>query len=422
MSVLGALMTKQDMAASIFAAVSARDFYRADHRTLASAIQTLHETHKPHDYVSVTEKLRDSGELENVGGAQSVMTLALNCYSTANAEHYAKIVREKAKRREVIALCHDVSDAAYRSDGDDLTGMLSDGVERLLKSSGSASRKFVELWGPTETYIKLARERRKAGGHLGVTTGLPGLDRVTGGIYGGRVYGIAARPATGKTALLNQIAFHAARRGQPGLVCSLEMGGEELMIRALSAASGRNVSRIFHGHQEESDAAIEASVEMGDLPLWLDTDTYSIDGILGQIASHKHKHGITWAAIDHVGLIETERFNSRNDQIGHITRRLKQTAKSLQLPIIALFQLSRNSEKESRRPGLHDLRDSGNIEQDLDVAMFLHVAPSDRDALIKPVEIGVLKNRNGPSVWLGDKFQFDGAIQTFSELATGDDQ
>jgi replicative DNA helicase len=167
------------------------------------------------------------------------------------------------------------------------------------------------------------------------------------------------------------------------------------------------------------EGAIETAARMGDLPLWIDTETYGLNQILAQIAMHKHRHGIQWAAIDHVGLIQTERFNSRNDQIGHITAAIKRCAKQLGIPIIALFQLSRASEKDGRKPGLHDLRDSGNIEQDLDVAIFLHVDAKDRGAPTRRVELGILKNRSGRSSWLSEWFEFDGAVQTFREIATG---
>jgi replicative DNA helicase len=195
------------------------------------------------------------------------------------------------------------------------------------------------------------------------------------------------------------------------------MGAEELMIRGLAAYTGKNVGRMFHGYDEEVSAAVTAAEKMGDLPLWLDADTSDVDSILAQIAVMKHRNGIRWAAVDHVGLVQTRQFNTRNDQIGHITGRLKQAAKRLQIPIIALFQLSRLSEKENRPPGLHDLRDSGNIEQDLDVAIFLHVDADQRDKPQRRVHVGVLKNRSGRSGWLKEEFRFDGTTQTFREVS-----
>ncbi len=417
-SVLGGLMIRPEAAVAVFGAVAPDDFYRADHKVIAGAIRRLHDQRKPHDFIAVTEALRDSGRLNDAGGAEYIVNLAMDCAGVANIENWARILRDKALRRRVIALCAQTSEAAYRSEADDLTGMLATGVETLLKSSGSVSRKFADLLGPTEAYLKMARERRKAGGTIGVPSGLPALDQILSGFWGGRVYGIAARPGTGKTALLNQIAFHAAQRGEPGLIISIEMGAEELIIRALSAHSRKNVGRIFHGYEEETEAATKTAVGMGDLPLWIDTDTCFLNPILASIAAHKHRHGIRWAAIDHVGLIQTEKFNSRNDQIGHITGALKRTAKHLGIPIIALFQLSRMSEKENRRPSLHDLRDSGNIEQDLDVATFLHVDAQMRGQAVKRVHLGILKNRSGRVGWLDDtQFQFDGAVQTFREIA-----
>ena len=416
-SVLGALMFDAACAITVFGLLSPGDFYRTDHQVIASAIRKLHDKRAPHDVLSVTEFLRDAGEVEHAGGAGYLGLLASDYSSISNVEHYAKIVREKALRRKVIALCADVSDAAYSGQATDLAGMLAGGLEQLLKAGGSQAKKFGDLIGATEDYLRFARERRRAGGTIGVPTGLPSLDKLLSGFCPGRLYGVAARPGMGKTALLNQIAFHAALREQPGLIVSIEMGAEELIIRGLSAYSKSNVGHIFHGYDAECEAALDAARQLGDLPLWIDTDTNSLNAIVAQIAAMKHRHGIKWAAIDHVGLVQTEKFNSRNDQIGHITSTLKRCAKQLQLPLIALFQLSRMSEKENRPPGLHDLRDSGNIEQDLDVAMFLHVEAAHRNQPVRPVKVGILKNRSGQSAWLNG-FQFNGTLQTFSEITT----
>lgn len=416
--VLGGLMLDGHKAVTVFGLVSPDDFYRADHRVIAQAIRALHEARKSCDYVAVVEALRDAGQLENAGGPAYVAQLQVECYSTGSIEDHARIVRDKAQRRQVIALCADVADAAYRSDASDLAGLLSAGVEKLLRAQGSRARKFSEWLVEAEAYLKLARDKRRAGGVIGVPSGLPSLDKALSGFWGGRLYGVAARPGTGKTALLNQIAFYAAHREHGGYIASLEMGGAELIIRALSSYSGQNVGRLFHGYEAEGEAAIATAARMGDLPLWIDTDTYSLHAIVAQIAAHKHRYGIKWAAIDHVGHIQTEKFQSRNDQIGHITHTLKRAAKDLGIPIIALFQLSRANEKESRKPSLHDLRDSGNIEQDLDVAMFLHVDANARGQAVRPVSLGILKDRTGKTAWLDGLFQFDGGVQTFREVTT----
>lgn len=419
-AVLGTLLVCPDMAVPVFGIVKPEDFYRHDHQAIARAIHTLHDQRKAHDSVAVTSLLRDRGELEDAGGFAYVAGLALESYSPRSAEDHARIVRDSALRRNVIALCAGVGDAAFTGTGsDDLTTMLSEGIEHLLRARGSRARKFAEWLEPTRAYLDLARERRRSGGMLGVPSGVSGIDKMLGGFVPKRLYGIAGRPGFGKTALLNQIAFSSAGRGIPGAIFSIEMGGEELVIRGLASASRKNVGRIFHGYDDEVSAALGAATQLGDLPLWLDTDTNDLDAIIAQIATLKHRHGIQWAAVDHVGLIYTRSFASRNDQIGHITGKLKQAAKRLEIPIIALFQLSRLSEKENRRPGLHDLRDSGNIEQDLDVALFLHVDTPDRDKPQRRVHVGVLKNRAGRVGWLSEQFEFDGAVQTFREIATG---
>lgn len=414
-SVLGALMLDNATAYDVFAAVAAGDFYRDDHATIFRTLQALHDGRQPMDAVTVSEHLKNRGVLGDVGGLAYVGTLANDTPSAANAVHYAKTVREMARRREIVRLCSELANAAKTADADDLAARLTEGLEAATRSASGQAKCFAEALTSAERTIREAAQH--ANGVVGIPSGLPALDRALGGFRTGRLYGLSARPGTGKTALLNQIGFHAARRGRGGLIFSLEMGEDELTIRAMASHAQVNVTRLFSGRRPEADAAFDAMAKLGELPLWMAPETYSLAGILSQAAYYRNRHGIEWIAVDHIGLVETEKFNTRNDQIGHITRSLKKLAKRLNIAVIALTQLSRNSERENRRPGLHDLRDSGNIEQDLDTALFLHCAPDDREKAQKPVAIGALKNRGGRVGWLQDTFEFDGATQTFRELA-----
>lgn len=420
--VLGSLMLDCGLHTEVAGIVSADDFYRADHQAIFRAIDAMMRASKPVDFVTLSTAMRDAGTLEEVGGMSYLGTLCNDTSSTVNAVAHAEIVRDRSQRRKTIALCAEIQTAAYQqSSGPELAAMLAAGVDTLAKQASGKSVRFIEASDLALAAIERNGKRRKAGGVIGAPTGIPSLDYRLGGLYGPRLIILAARPAAGKTALLNQIGFHAARKGHGGIICSLEMGTEELAIRTLSSISGANVTKITHGYDEEALQAQEAADSLEDIPLWIDTETYSLAGICAQIAVHKAKFDIEWAAVDHIGLVETEKFNSRNDQIGYITRTLKQLCKRLQIPIIALSQLNRGSEKENRRPGLADLRDSGNIEQDCDAAIFLHVPLEERSKPVKLVQLGFEKNRGGRAGWLDEQFQFEGATQRFKELSARQD-
>jgi len=418
-SVLGGLIIQNQAWYAVSALVSEADFYTHEHRVIWREISAMMRAGLPVDIITLTARMRDAITLEDGGGFSYVASLAADTPSAANIEAYAERVREMSQRRKAIAIGQEMVDAAHSgTEASVLISKFSGGIDALLRSTAGKSKTFCEAVSDAEETINANRERRTAGGAIGAPTGLPSLDRLTGGFVGPRLIVIGARPGTGKTALLNQFALHSARRGFPGLVCSIEMGADELIIRALASEAGVNVTKIMRGYHDEAQAAYEAAARIGDIPLWLDTETHTVEGISGQIAAHKRRYGIQWAAVDHIGLIRTEqRFGSRNDQLGHISWSLKALAKRLGIPVIALSQLSRKGENESRRPREDDLRDSGNIEQDADVIILMHTPPDVRDQPVKPVELGVVKNRAGAKGWLSGRFEFDGPTQRFLEVA-----
>jgi len=418
--VIGGLMIANGSWFTVSGIVSADDFYTHDHRVIFDAMRRMLSVGKPVDFVTLTGYLRDERELENAGGFSYIGTLAADTPSAANIEHHAKRVRELSMRRKLIALGQDIAALAYDgTDSEAITAQCSAGIERMLATRAGTSKRFAEALDDAEATIATNREKRLAGGVIGAPTGLPSLDHVLGGFTGPRLVVIAARPGTGKTALLNQFAIHSTYRGFGGLICSLEMGADELIIRAMAMTAGVNVTKLMRGFEEETQRGLDAAVGMGNIPLWIDTETSTIEGICAQIATHKLRHGIQWAAVDHIGLIRTQqRFNSRNDQIGHISWELKSLAKRLNIPVIALSQLSRKGEDEGRLPREDDLRDSGNIEQDADVIIMAHVPKEEREKPTKIVKIGVVKNRAGPRCWIAAEFQFDGPTQTFREIAS----
>lgn len=415
-NVLGAVFLENGTYYAAAALIGAADFYRDDHRVLWSAQTALAKAGKAIDYSTVVSWLRDRGELEAAGGMQYVGTLANDTPSAANVVAYAERVREMSQRRRVLQYAWRLAEQAYTTPAEELVGEISTGVTSLLSTASSTSKRFMDAVNAAELSIRTARARREAGGSVGAPTGLADLDRITGGFSGPRLILMAARPKCGKSALLNQFGLHAARNDWPGLIVSLELGADELAMRALANAGQLNVTKLHRGYDGMLDSAAEVAANVGDIPLWFDTETTKLESIIAQIALHKHKHGIRWAAVDHIGLIRTsQRFNSANDRLGHISWSLKELAKRLDMPIVALSQLSRKCDAENRRPRPDDLRDSGNIEQDADMVIMLHTPVNEREAKVKPVHIGVPANRIGPSLWLDTPYQFEGATQTFRE-------
>lgn len=408
--VLRTLLSDDAAAWDIFAMLSATDFYRSTHRDYFAALASMHKARQPMDWIALHAEMQRRGQATPETMAELSDLLATGT-GTANWRHHAGTVRDKAQARALIALSADVAERAYSDSPSELVAMMSQRLTTATASNTGSAKRFSEVYDATEQAIVEIRRRRDSGVTVGAPTGLRDLDARLGGLHGPKLIVIAARPATGKTALLNLAGVNAARHGFGTLICSLEMSDDALMVRALAAEAGVNVTKLSLGFTDEVDAGAEAYSRLGDIPLWIDTDSYDLDAICAQIALHRHRHGIQLAAVDHIGLVTTrQKFNSRNDQMGHISRTFKQLAKRLNIPVIALSQLSRECEKEKRRPIMSDLRDSGNIEQDADIVMFLHTPYDQRDQPTKPIEIGLAKNRGGRTGWI-EGYEFDGATQ-----------
>lgn len=417
-AVLGALMLDNRQWYAVRAIVGTDDFFRHENRLVFGAIEKLLNAGKPCDFITLTEKMRQAGTLDEVGGVPALASFSNEAWGLSNAETYAKQIRDYSQRRRLMEFSRELYREAMVSDSEDATAFLMARVNGLMTKSTAKSKRFQEAATSAQDSIAEAGRRIAAGGTVGAPTGLRSLDRLIGGFTGPRLYILAARPKCGKSALLNQFAIHAAREGHAGLLVTRELGSDEIAIRAMSMLGDVNVTRLHRGSVEEAKRGGDATSRIGDIPLWIDDETATLDAICAQIALHKFRHGIAWAAVDHIGLVRTEqRFNSRNDQLGHISWTLKETAKRLKIPIIALSQLNRSSAKEGRRPSVHDLRDSGNIEQDADAVIMMHVAPEHAEDADKPVSIGVPANRTGPSMWLDTPFTFKGATQTFLDGA-----
>lgn len=423
-NVLGGLLIDNSAWDRVAGKVSESDFRDRGHQLIFRAISIQASQGEQFDPLTTGKRLEDSGDIEKAGGLQYLLDLAEGTIGSGNIHAHAAIVAEAAQRRSLQAL---YTEAAERAVTDNLEELVGDVTTRMESNAGNKSRvlNFSEAVTLTLGHIDDAAAARQHHGVVGVPTGLPAIDRRTGGLQNGRLYVLAARPSIGKTALANQIAVHAAHRGYAVGVISIEMTTEELTVRAFAHTYDLNFSALSQGHDEEIS---KLDLAMGkrsitNLPILIDTETSTLGAITGRLGEWKRQHAIDLAIVDHIGLIEGGDTSTRNDHLGKISRTLKLTAKRLGIPILAVSQLNRHVEREKRIPVLADLRDSGNIEQDVDCAIFLHNDPKEpatRYGL--PMQIGLLKNRTGRRGWLQERFAFDGATQTFREFETMNNQ
>lgn len=385
------------------AKLTADDFSVYANGTVWRAISAAFAERQPVDAVTVVPRLR--GDVEAV---QAFQNAAAAMYSASNIGVYAEAVRDAATKRRVLKLASEIQ--SMDATGPELVATGIDRLSALQSRQASNAQRFSAAFNATEAAVRELAARRRRGEVVGAPTGISHLDDALGGIGGPKLIIVAARPAVGKTAFLNLAALSMARKGFPGIIFSLEMSADALVVRALAAHTGTNVTMLSRGEEEAFNAGFSCASEIGDVPLWIDCDTYDLPTICAQASMYRHKHGIQWIAVDHIGLVETPKFNNRNDQLGHVSRTLKQLAKRLNIPVIALSQLSRECERDKRKPNLSDLRDSGNLEQDADQVVFLHSPYEQKEEPVRPLWFGVLKNRGGRTGWI-ENYKFEGATQ-----------
>lgn len=427
--VLGALMADNDAWHSIHGKIVVSDFHGQNHRLIFDSIAACQSADKQLDAIVLDEWLSARYPEHDYGGLAYLATMQHDAAKRLIVG-YAEIVREKAQRRKLIALLNESrrSIAENPLPVADQIGELQERVESINSRNVGESKSFAELIRGAVEYIDEMHERKHQGGLAGIPTGLPELDRRIAGIRSKKLIVIGARPSVGKTVLAQQIALHAASKGHSVGVMSLEMSEEELAIRAFAHEFRLNGSKLTFGDEAELGqlAARMGEKSIKNYRIQTDVDTYDLGGIVARISEWKRKHQVELVVVDHIGLIETQHSGNTNDRLGLISRTLKKIAKRLDIAIVAVSQLGRAAEREKRRPQLSDLRDSGNVEQDADICIFLHVDADQAQQSAPLMDIGLLKNRQGRKGWVrkgrSDQpvFKFDGATQTISELGQYD--
>jgi replicative DNA helicase len=407
-SVLGGVLLDNTAIDRVLEFVRADDFYREAHRRIFRAMLGLAERNEPVDLVTLSESLRQRGELQDVGGASYLAELAERVPTAANVNHYARIVREKAILRALINTATEIASAGY-TDQRDVKDLLDRAEQSIFQiSEREVKPAFVRMDAlMTDAFKTVEKLHQQKQAVTGVTTGYVDLDRLTAGLQPSDLIIIAARPSMGKTAFALNIAANAARRGDVGVaVFSLEMSKEQLALRMLCAEARVDLSRVRTGHLapgELGDLAQSAHILISQ-PIYID-DTPAITVLELRAKARRlwrdpqSKLGLI--VVDYLQLMRSsEGKDSREQEISEISRSLKALAKELHVPVIALSQLNRQVENRSPPvPRLSDLRESGAIEQDADVIMFIYRdeaynEDSDRKGL---ADIIIAKQRNGPT-------------------------
>ncbi|MEI7539535.1 MAG: replicative DNA helicase [Candidatus Saccharibacteria bacterium] len=406
-SLLGAVLIDEETLSDISEHVTAKDFYEKRHAIIYEGMMSLYEKHKPVDLLTLTEELKRRKNLDTVGGSAYLTELTNYVPTSAHAEAYSELVAQKAVRRRLIRASGEISELGY--DEETTTQELLEKAEAELFSVSDQSLKqdLVSIESIlTESFDRMEELHRNKGALRGVRTGYKDLDNMTAGLQRSDLIILAARPAMGKTTLVTNLAYNVATIAkQPVLFFSLEMSKEQLVDRMLADASGVDAWNIRTGNLSDDDFGklSEAMGELAEAPIFIDdTPGLSVLEMRTKARRANHEHPLGLVIIDYLQLMQGSSSNSNNrvQEVGEISRGLKLIARELNVPVIALSQLSRSVESRSPQiPQLADLRESGSIEQDADIVMFIY-----REAYYNPetereniTDLIIAKHRNGPT-------------------------
>jgi len=428
-SVLGAILLDNHALNTAIEKLKPEDFFSDQHRRIFNQMIVLGEAQQAIDLVTLSDQLHRRGELEAAGGQAYIAQLVDGVPHITNLEHYARIVKEKAMLRNLIHSTHEIQQSALEAeeDADAILDRAESSIFQLAEDRirlGLVSMKTVVQ----ENFEKLERIITEGKRVTGLPTGYSQLDGLTSGFQPSELIILAARPSVGKTALALNIAENAAlRQGKKVAIFSLEMSKESLLMRLLASLARVDSHKFRTGHLSREDWK-GMTVSLGDLaqaPLWIDDSGSATVSEIGAKARRLMRdRGLDLVVIDYLQLIAARgRFSNRNEEVSSITRGLKGLAKELKIPVLVLSQLTRAPERETRSPQLADLRESGAIEQDADVVLFIH-----RPNLFKKkgevtdeeraqTELKIAKQRNGPVDSI--PFVFLGKFTRFEEAAVG---
>ncbi|MDX1733106.1 MAG: replicative DNA helicase [Halioglobus sp.] len=428
-SVLGGLLLSADGWSSVAEEVTAADFYRPGHRMIFRQIQQLADSLEPIDVITVADKLQASGELEAAGGLSYLTELAHNTPSASNIRAYAQVVRERASLRSLIEVAQDIADSGFNPEGRSSDDLINEAERRIMQISEQGPK----AGGPREvnpllqSALERIEELSAADSHItGLSTGFADLDDRTAGLQDSDLVIVAGRPSMGKTSFAMNLVEHAVlNQDKPVLVFSMEMPADQLIIRMLSSIGRIDQRRVRVGQLDDADwPKLSVAInKLKDVPLFIDdTPALTPTEVRSRARRVYREHGgLAMIMVDYMQLMQVAGASEgRTAEISEISRSLKAIAKEFSVPMVALSQLNRSLEQRpNKRPVNSDLRESGAIEQDADVIMFIY-----RDEVYHPetaepntAEIIIGKQRNGPIGTVNLAFQ--GEFTRFDNLARG---
>lgn len=404
-SVLGSLLVDSEILPDIAMKLKSEDFYMEQHREIYEAILNLFDDNKPVDLVTVSEQLSKRGTLQKVGDFEYLSNLATSVPTTANAPHYARIIEDKSLLRKLIQAAVQIQKKSYEA-SDDALNVLNDAEKYIYDIVQNRNQVgLVSISDVLETtFTRLEELYNRASELTGVPSGFVDLDRKTSGFQKSDLILVAARPAMGKTSFALNIAAYAAIHKQiPVAIFSLEMSKEQLVTRIISSEALVELEKMRSGNLEDEDwkRMAHALGPLSRAPIYIDDNAaISVMEILSKCRRLKMRRGLGLIVIDYLQLMQgRRRVENRQQEISEISRSLKIMAKELEVPVIALSQLSRAPElrTSNHRPILSDLRESGAMEQDADLVMFLYrddyyIEDSEKKNIS---EVIIAKHRNG---------------------------
>ncbi len=412
-SVLGGILLDTSAWDKITDILQEQDFYRYEHRLIFRHISQLTEHAKPVDVITVAESLESNAELDKAGGLAYLGSLAQNVPSAANIRRYAEIVRERAVMRKLAEVGTEIATNAYNPGGRDAGQLLDEAESRVFEISEAGERGrqgFVAipaLLTQVVERIETLYSRDNASDVTGIATGFTDLDSMTSGLQPGDLVIVAGRPSMGKTAFSVNIAEHVALEvNKPVAIFSMEMGGSQLAMRMIGSVGRLNQHTLRTGKLEDDDWSrmTHALGRLNDAPIFID-ETAALNSLELRSRArrlHRQNDGLGLIVIDYIQLmssVSSKGGENRATEISEISRSLKSLAKELKVPVIALSQLNRSLEQRpNKRPIMSDLRESGAIEQDADLILFIYrdeVYNADSPDKGK-AEIIIAKQRNGP--------------------------
>jgi len=408
-AVLGSILLKPDVCDDVALVVRPDDFHDESHQILYRHLVDLHDGGKRIDATIVLERLRTKGDLDRIGGAPAIADMLETVPHAAHAAHYAQIVRDKSMLRSLIDASTDILRDAYDSADEprELLARAESRIFEILEHRSSAEAKPIDEV-LEDVMVRMDARMKHEHALGGVETGFTDLDTLCGGLHNSELIILAARPSMGKTAFAMNIAEHVAISArQPVLFVSLEMACLELADRLLCSAAQVNGHRLRNGtiSQEDRRRLVQKSAEISSAPLYIDdTPGRTLTEIAAVARRLKRRQGLALVVIDYLQLIEPDNpRDPRQEQVARIARRLKMMSRELDIPVLCLAQLNRQAEaSRDNKPRLNHLRESGAIEQDADVVMFVHreeyyqTTDEDRERVKGQAEIIVAKQRNGP--------------------------